>query len=289
MIIALAVLASATFSTADAAKKNKKKAAEAPVPVVLTTGNDSLSYAAGMQLTQGLMPYLLQMKMDTTYMADFIKGFKEYFEKAEDPQFAAYTLGQNVGGQLKDRMLPGIKGELEGTPNSLDEQMFINGFVAALQNDTTHYTFNAASTFFNGRMAANAEAKKAAARKAGEDFLAENKLKEGVITTASGLQYKVIEQGNGPVPTADQTVTVKYEGRLIDGTIFDSSYTRNPQTTDFKPTQVIKGWTEALTMMPVGSTWELYIPQELGYGERNAGKIPPFSTLIFKVELISVK
>lgn len=289
MIIALAVLASATFSTADAAKKNKKKAAEAPVPVVLTTGNDSLSYAAGMQLTNGLMPYLLQMKMDTTYMADFINGFKEYFEKAEDPQFMAYTLGHNIGNQLKDRMLPGIKGELEGTPDSLNEQMFINGFVAALQNDTTHYNIDAASTFFSGRMQANAEAKKAAARKAGEDFLAENKLKPGVMTTASGLQYKVIEQGNGPVPTNDQTVTVKYEGRLIDGTVFDSSYTRNPDTTDFKPSQVIKGWTEALTMMPVGSKWELYIPQELGYGERNAGKIPPYSALIFTVELISVK
>ncbi len=109
-----------------------------------------------------------------------------------------------------------------------------------------------------------------------------------MVTLPSGLQYKVLREGNGPIATKDDEVEVKYEGRLIDGTVFDSSYERNPQTTKFRPTQVIKGWTEALTMMPEGSMWELYIPQTLGYGERQAGKIPPFSTLIFKVELVKV-
>ena len=120
------------------------------------------------------------------------------------------------------------------------------------------------------------------------EFLTINSIKEGVKTTSSGLQYKVLQEGHGEIATKDDEVEVKYEGRLIDGTIFDSSYERNPQTTKFRPTQVIKGWTEALTMMPEGSIWELYIPQDLAYGERQAGKIPPYSTLIFKVELIKV-
>ena len=117
----------------------------------------------------------------------------------------------------------------------------------------------------------------------------ENAKKEGVVTLPSGLQYKVLREGNGAIPKLDDNVVVKYEGTLIDGTKFDSSYDRNPQTTTFKPTQVIKGWTEALTMMPVGSKWMLFIPENLAYGERQAGKIPAYSTLIFTVELEEIK
>ena len=110
-----------------------------------------------------------------------------------------------------------------------------------------------------------------------------------MVTLPSGLQYKVLREGNGAIPKLDDNVVVKYEGTLIDGTKFDSSYDRNPQTTTFKPTQVIKGWTEALTMMPVGSKWMLFIPENLAYGERQAGKIPAYSTLIFTVELEEIK
>ena len=116
----------------------------------------------------------------------------------------------------------------------------------------------------------------------------ENKTKEGVQTTASGLQYKVIKEGKCAIPTYSSTVKVNYKGTLIDGTEFDSSYKRNAPAT-FRANQVIKGWTEALTLMPVGSKWELYIPQELAYGARNAGQIKPFSTLIFEVELVSIE
>ena len=124
--------------------------------------------------------------------------------------------------------------------------------------------------------------------KLGEAFLAENAKKEGVVTTESGLQYKVIKEGKGEVPTATSTVKVNYKGTLIDGTEFDSSYKRNAPAT-FRADQVIKGWTEALTMMPVGSKWELYIPQELAYGARETGgSIKPFSALIFEVELLEV-
>ena len=123
---------------------------------------------------------------------------------------------------------------------------------------------------------------------AGEKFLAENAKKEGVKTTSSGLQYKIIKEGNGAIPTDSSKVKVNYKGTLIDGTQFDSSYDRKEPTT-FRANQVIKGWTEALTMMPVGSKWELYIPQELAYGAREAGQIKPFSTLIFEVELVGIE
>lgn len=132
------------------------------------------------------------------------------------------------------------------------------------------------------------EAKYADNKAAGEKFLAENAKKEGVKTTPSGLQYKVIKEGKGAIPTDSSTVKVNYKGTLIDGTQFDSSYDRKEPTT-FRANQVIKGWTEALTMMPVGSKWELYIPQELAYGAREAGQIKPFSTLIFEVELVGIE
>ena len=116
-----------------------------------------------------------------------------------------------------------------------------------------------------------------------------NKTKDGVKTTASGLQYKVITEGKGEIPADTCKVKVNYKGTLIDGTEFDSSYKRNEPST-FRANQVIKGWTEALTMMPVGSKWELYIPQELAYGARESGnQIKPFSTLIFEVELLSIE
>jgi FKBP-type peptidyl-prolyl cis-trans isomerase FklB len=126
-------------------------------------------------------------------------------------------------------------------------------------------------------------------QKAGEAFLAENKKKEGVVTLPSGLQYKILKAGEGKKPTAEDTVVCNYRGTLIDGTEFDSSYKRGEPAT-FPVRGVIKGWTEALQLMPVGSKWQLFIPPTLAYGERGAGaQIGPDATLIFEVELISIK
>jgi len=123
---------------------------------------------------------------------------------------------------------------------------------------------------------------------AGKKFLEENAKREGVHTLPSGLQYEVLQEGSGEKPTAASRVTVHYEGRLSDGTVFDSSYKRNAPAT-FGVTQVITGWTEALQLMPVGSKWRLFIPQELGYGARGAGgSIPPYAALVFDVELLGV-
>ena len=127
------------------------------------------------------------------------------------------------------------------------------------------------------------------AKAAGEAFLAENAKREGVKVTESGLQYKVIVEGNGAIPTDSSTVKVNYRGTLIDGTEFDSSYKRN-EPTSFPANRVIKGWTEALTMMPVGSKWEVYIPQELAYGKNQSGQhIKPFSALVFEIELLEIE
>ena len=135
---------------------------------------------------------------------------------------------------------------------------------------------------------AKAHAASETARKQGEAFLAENKAKPGVVTLPSGLQYKILTEGNGPKPTAGDTVTVNYRGTLIDGKEFDSSYKRG-QPISFPVGGVIKGWTEALQLMPVGSKWQLYIPSDLAYGDRGAGAdIGPGETLIFDVELISI-
>ena len=128
----------------------------------------------------------------------------------------------------------------------------------------------------------------AKAKEEGEKFLAENQKREGVKVTASGLQYEVLEATLGQKPKATNTVKVHYEGTLIDGTVFDSSVERGEPIV-FGLDQVIAGWTEGVQLMPVGSKFRFYIPQELGYGARNAGSIPPYSTLIFEVELLGIE
>jgi len=138
-------------------------------------------------------------------------------------------------------------------------------------------------------MQAAADRKHAGAKEEGEKFLAVNKLKEGITTTASGLQYKALKLGNGKTPKANSNVTVHYTGTLTDGTVFDSSVQRGQPAT-FGVSQVISGWTEALQLMREGDKWVLYIPYNLAYGERGAGNdIPPYATLIFEVELLNVK
>ena len=217
VILALALVAGATFNTAKA-----------------NNDMDSISYAFGL----GIGQQLVQMGATDLNVDDFAQSIKDVLS----------------GGELK------------------------------IQHREAQQILQ---EYFAKKEAERAEKGKAA-KEAGEQFLAENAKKEGVITTPSGLQYKVFKQGDGQVPQMTDKVKVHYEGRLIDGTVFDSSIQRGKPAT-FQPTQVIKGWTEALTMMPIGSKWQLYIPQELGYGPHQAGQIPPYSTLIFDVELIGIE
>ena len=194
--------------------------------------------------------------------------------------------------RVKDQMLSRMKGDLKDSPDSIVDELAFRGFIDGLKSDTSVYDSKRASEMFKQKFEAAKKAKEEKLygpnRDAGKAFLAENAKKDSVVTLPSGLQYKVLVEGNGEVPKATDKVLVNYEGRLIDGTVFDASKKHGDKPAEFKPSQVIKGWTEALTMMPVGSKWQLYIPYELAYGERNTGSIKPFSTLIFDVELVGI-
>lgn len=283
-------MASASFSNIDAAKKKKNDKKEvAKQAVVLTTSSDSLSYASGIAVTNGLMAYVQkQLGVDTAYMADFIQGFNEAVAGMNDKRQKARIAGMEIAEQLNGRMLSGIKEELKDANDSIVDALFYRGFTDILTNDTTVMNMAKAEMLQQEKMNANRKAKTEKLIKMGRDFLAENGKKAGIITTPSGLQYEVLKKGEGEVPQKTDKVKCHYEGRLIDGTVFDSSIKRGEPAV-FGLNQVIKGWTEALSLMPVGSKWRLYIPQELGYGERQAGQIPPYSTLIFDVELLSIE
>lgn len=200
----------------------------------------------------------------------------------------SYAAGYVLADIVRDRFLGGLANEVKGTPDSLQLRLAYQGLFDALRGDTALFKTQFAETFLNECMMAIQQAREENAKAAGKNFLDENAQKEGVTVLPSGLQYKVLQQGDGPVAEATDRVKVHYEGRLIDGTVFDSSYKRGEPAT-FAPSQVIKGWTEALTMMPVGSKWQLYIPQELGYGGRQSGPIPAYSTLIFDVEVLGIE
>ena len=255
---------------------------------------DSLSYMMGVTNTQGLSDFAEQrLGVDSTNYADFVRGIQDGIHKTSK-QEKAYIAGVQIGQQVGSDMIENINMQLFGNDSaqSLSKDNFLAGFIAAVKNGAVVSVEDARTfveTHTEAIKAKALEAKYGENKAAGEKFLAENKTKEGVITTESGLQYKVIKEGKGEIPTKESSVKVNYKGTLIDGTEFDSSYKRNAPAT-FRADQVIKGWTEALTMMPVGSKWELYIPQELAYGARETGgQIKPFSTLIFEVELLEIE
>ncbi len=282
IFMAIAAAASLASCTAQAPKANLK------------SDIDSLSYSIGMAQTQGLKGYLTgRLDVDTAYMADFIKGLNEGANKTSKKDIA-YMAGLQIGQQISNQMMKGINQELFAgdSTKTISKDNFLAGFIAGTLEKGGVMTMEAAQEYTRTAMetikAKAMEEKYADNKAAGEKFLAENKAKEGVKTTESGLQYKVITEGKGEIPADTCKVKVNYKGTLIDGTEFDSSYKRNEPAT-FRANQVIKGWTEALTMMPVGSKWELYIPQELAYGSRESGQIKPFSTLILEVELVGIE
>ncbi|HBC6575353.1 TPA: peptidylprolyl isomerase [Proteus mirabilis] len=193
---------------------------------------------------------------------------------------ASYGIGLQVGQQLTESGL-----------QRLEPAALLAGLTDALEGNTPSVpveTLHNALRTMHERAEAVRQERQAALAEAGKVFLAENVKKEGVQVTESGLQYKVLKAGDGAIPARTDHVRVHYTGRLIDGTVFDSSVQRG-QPAEFPVNGVIAGWIEALTLMPVGSKWELYIPYQLAYGERGAGAaIPPFATLVFEVELLEI-
>ena len=288
LLLALVILTSASFNTMLAQSKKSKKKGKAATVTQLVTPEDSLSYAAGMEATKGLKSYLKQQfGVEEADMPEFIRGYEETVAALGNMRGKGYSAGVQLAGMVAGRIIGAEEKNLTGalTADTLNSPLFNKGFIASLRQDHSLLTDSTAAHITQAAQRATAEK----AMQLSKNFMAQNGKKEGVITRPSGLQYKVLRQGNGPVASADDEVVVKYEGRLIDGTVFDSSYERNPQTSTFRPNQVIKGWTEALTLMPQGSKWELYIPQELAYGAREAGKIPAYSPLIFIVVVDEVK
>ena len=248
--------------------------------ITLNNHSDSINYAFGYLNGDEIARYILLMDSTGQMTKDFItnvnKGLKS---NVKNPQIVA--MGEQIGKNIKDQEAQGLIGEPSlATDFVLIKQGFING----LLGDTTmtgaqagEYIQNTMNTIKYGTV-----------KEDGEKFLTENALKEGVQVTESGLQYEVLKMGRGKKPAATDRVKVHYHGTLIDGTVFDSSVERG-EPTSFGLNQVIAGWTEGLQLMPVGSKFRFYIPQELGYGSRNAGSIPPYSTLIFEVELLGIE
>lgn len=276
----------------NAAKKKSSKKQKAVAEKVDTVDIKTFSYLMGRLNTQGLKQYLVQQKgIDTTYMAQFIEGFQSTELTEADKMAKARLVGKEIRQDVTKRVISAVSNQINDSIDLLNHDMFMMGFQEGLQELPGEISNDSAMIIVNKQLEyyhkVNMERKYGANRKAGIEFLAANAKKDSVQTTPSGLQYKVLVAGTGEKPTIDQRVKVNYEGRLIDGKVFDSSYKRNQPAT-FGVSQVIKGWTEALTMMPAGSKWELYIPQELAYGDREQNTIPPFSTLIFTVELLEV-
>lgn len=288
IVMALAVAAGMASCTAQSPKGNIK------------TDIDSLSYAIGMARTEGLEQYLAQQGIDSTQMSTFLKGFNEGAQKISKED-VAYMAGLQIGQMVSKQWVEGFNQQIfgEDSTQTLSRENMLAGFVAGVVGKGGAMEMAQAQDYMRTKMdiirEKAIEKKYADNKAAGEKFLAENKTKEGVVTTESGLQYKIITKGTGAIPADTSKVKVNYKGTLIDGTEFDSSYKRKDkdgksQPATFRANQVIKGWTEALTMMPVGSKWGLYIPYDLAYGSRETGgQIKPFSTLIFEVELVGIE
>jgi len=291
LALLLALFVCGTASADKKAKKSKKAKKEVVVEKVDTVPMADFSYAMGVAQTNGLVNYLAQrMGVDAAYMADFLQGFDQTEMTEADKKLKAKLAGMEIRQQVENQIVKQVNRQINDSLDLLNKALFVQGFHDAIAG-TAHITTDSAQTVANKQMEyyqkVKMEAKYGQNRIDGENFLKANAKKDSVKTTESGLQYKILTAGTGAVPTATQKVKVNYEGRLINGTVFDSSYKRG-KPAEFGCNQVIKGWTEALTMMPVGSKWELYIPQELGYGAREAGQIPPLSTLIFTVELLEI-
>jgi len=197
----------------------------------------------------------------------------------------SYALGMNIGSGLKKQ---GATASVDPVLVSRGLRDAMSGTKTAMTEDEMRAALQQLMTEVRSAQEAKSHQEGATARKDGEAFLAANKSKDGVQSLPDGLQYKILQQGSGPKPTASDTVTVNYRGTLISGKEFDSSYKRG-QPISFPVGGVIKGWTEALQLMPVGSKWQLFIPADLAYGDRGAGSdIGPGETLIFDVELLSI-
>lgn len=251
---------------------------------------DSLNYAFGLANGSDMVMSLAQDSDSIDYRVNsFVKGFKEGISgaKEEQPQFSG--VGREFGNWLNRQKEVGLMGD---SALKVNYELVRQGLINSIKNDKVQITPEQAQEYINKTMKARQERvlekqhadKKATAIK----YMEDNKNKPDIITTASGLQYEILKNTNGVKPTAEDMVKVHYEGKLTDGTVFDSSIERG-EPTPFTVNEVIPGWKEGLQLMPVGSKFRFYIPYNLAYGATGTPSIPPFSPLIFEVELISIE
>ncbi len=298
----ITLLLAATAATAQAQKSKKAKTNKKGSKTELTAtpsladkltrpdtvSVDSFSYALGMSQAFNIHGYLIgELGMDTAYMADFERGYQAYMATngTQDKELTAYVAGVRVGSLIRDNVLKNMNYQITGKENTsfVSLPQLSRGFLDGTMRrfDKLHADTATAIVRRQGEYYEALKAKVAA------DYMLDNlKSNPDLRTLEGGVQYRILTKGSGAQPTDTSTVKVNYEGRLINGEVFDSSYKRG-EPTSFKLNQVIKGWQTALKAMPAGSTWEIFIPQELAYGFRGNKGIPPYSPLIFKVELIS--
>ena len=280
------ILALVALVCVDGSARSRKKKLEYVNPVQPVAAKD-YSYAIGVAQAKSLKDYLMQREgVDQQYLPMAIQGMRDYAKltPAQLKEKQAYAAGLRIGEMNQQQVVPAFNQQATGKRDTtfVDPELLVNGLadgmngVATLSADSAMKVAEQQMTYYKNEL-----------KNANALWLDANKQKKDVKALPSGLQYRILTAGNGPVATDTTKVEVHYEGKLIDGTIFDSSYKRG-QTATFRPDQVIKGWTEALQLMPEGSTWELYIPYDLAYGENGTQNIPPYSTLIFKVEVIKV-
>lgn len=256
---------------------------------------DTLSYAMGLAQTDGLKDYLVRgLGIDTTYIDEFVKGLNDGANAGDDKKKAAYYAGIQIGQQISNQMVKGINHELfgEDSTKSISMKNLMAGFISGTTGKKKLFSVEQAQGLVQAKMEAirlkSVSEKYADNKKAGEAYLAKYAKQEGVKKLEGGVLYKVLKEGTGEIPADTSLISVRYEGKTIDGKVFDSSYQRN-DTLNIYVNQVIKGWTIAMKSMPVGSIWEVVIPQELAYGAREQSSIKPLSALIFKIELVGIK
>ena len=257
--------------------------------VNLQTDIDSLSYAYGISVAQGIDQYFQQMKIEDANLDDFYKGFQKGSEmNKNDKRAIAHMLGVGIGKQVSVDMFSNINENLFGPDStatqSLNRSQFLTGFIAAAQNKHLFMEVEVASVYTQTKGEEIQNRLNEKLKTENLAFLENNKTKEGVIVLPSGLQYKVEKEGSGPKPVAEDQVKVKYRGTNIHGKEFD-----NNDEAVFELNRVIPGWTEGIQLMSVGSKYILYVPYDIAYGERGMRPdIEPYATLIFEVELLDI-
>lgn len=260
----------------------------------LKTDVDSLSYAIGMEQSQGIQQYLQQLGVDSTYLDEFVKGLEAGANSNDDKKKTAYNAGVAAGMQMSMMVKKGINQQLFGkdSTKSVSMKQLIAGFKAGVKGKgglmTIEQAQTAERTIVPRIQSQVAEKTYGANKKKSEAFMAKIAKQPGIKKLGKGVYYKVEKEGTGAIPTASQTVKIEYEGRTIEGKVFDS--TKDKGAVAMPVGGVIPGFTEALTHMPVGSTWEIYIPYDAAYGSRQMSQdIVPFSALTFKVTLVSIE